>query len=90
MIWSVLLLLSIQTIYGAEFPNLLKNIQVTWEKVDVTSTLDGSQTVSTDGNVTFFTLCGMFNNSNSNNGHCKYEFSYDVHSNNFLASGTGI
>ena len=90
MVWPLVFLLSIQAIYAAEFPDLLKNIQVLWENVDVTSTLDGSQTGSTDGKVSFFTLCGSFNNTDSNNGICDYEYSYNANLNNVIASGTGI
>jgi len=86
MIWPIVLLLSIQAIYAAEFPSLMKYITVTWENVDITSTLDGSQTASdASGKVPLFTLCGKYNNTKSKNADCDYSYSYA-----YPASGGGF
>jgi len=53
------LLLLVQGLYAAEFPNLTQHVRLTWGGADIYS-LDGSQTVSVDGKVPYFTICGPF------------------------------
>lgn len=90
MIWAAIFLLSIQAISAAEFPNLLKYINVVQENVNVSAILDGSQTVSVNGEVQNFILCGLFNNTKGQDYVCSYDYVYGVVSEGHIESGNGI
>jgi len=66
-----------QLLHADEFPNLMKHIEMTWDKTTITNKVDARLTMSTDGYVPSFILCGAFPTS-ENNGNCtlKYDLQY--------------
>jgi len=93
MTWAIfVVLLSIQAIYGAEYPNLMKHIKVSWGDTDVTANIDSSQTASinSDGDTPAFTLCGPFKND-KHDAVCDfaYSFGFPLGGGFYSASGNG-
>ncbi len=72
----LLLLLLVQSLYAAdEFGSLMKRVTFNWNTFDITSKLDGRQTVSVDGEVMNFVFCGAFENF-GRDGSCTYTYDY--------------
>ena len=72
-----------------EFPNLLKHVDVTWGDQLLTSELNPRQTMSIDGEVPSFILCGPFETSGGD-GKCCLQYHYEYYpSTSTWSEGTG-
>ena len=89
MKYIITLCLLIQLLNAAEFPDLNKHITLIWKGVDLTNVFDGSKTVSKDGEVDRFILCGPFDLVNPDGGLCDIQFSWAIQRGTSTSSGSG-
>ena len=83
------LLAQLQVLQADEFPSLLEHLEVTWGNAIITSKLNARQTMSIDGQVPSFLLCGPFKTSGKD-GDCRLKYRYTYHpSPGSTYSGTG-
>jgi len=83
----LLLLLLIQGLYAAQFPDLTKSIHLTWDGIDI-PVLDGSQTASINGKVPYFTMCGAFN-TEQKDLYCTANYSSSLKTGSSSTSSSG-
>ena len=68
-----------------EFPDLMQNIQVSWNGIDITSKLDARLTSSLDNQVVYFYLCGPYQTAGKD-GDCKTESFYETPNGQFYVT----
>ena len=69
----LILLLLVQGISAVEFPDLASHISVIWDNVNISSQINADQTMSVNGTVPIFTLCG-FKNSRGFSADCSIKY----------------
>jgi len=86
MLPIVIIFLLFQAIFATnEFPDLMKNIQVSWNGTDITSKLDARLTSSLDNQVVYFYLCGAYQ-TYGKDGNCRTESYYETPNGQFYVT----